>query len=539
MCHRPTVRRAQAALRRASVDCRRSEDDRYSGKAYQGEDLLQGSVPLPTSRLDHSTVASHLTTENGWKGHSRSTRVLVRSATLGRLVGTKESYRAHGHPPMPHPPHGDRRHRVDVARGMLVAAGHAAGEHGPRSDPLGSSPHDRRQRRPRPRPRRRPRKSSSRCGRPKRHGPPRSTQPSEGVTSRWPSVSATASCTRISAAISAGAGVEPEAADLDGRARRVGPVVPLPDDRDGGGPARRRRGPRRSLDRGFGRPGGLRRLDGPGSRPGLHAAGLTRVRGSVVGDTSAFTREWWAPGWVPGLSRSYVNRATALAFDANAGSGLPEERAAAALSAALESRGVVVAGAPRAAALDAEVPSEGATDLTALARISSPPLRDLLATQNHGSVNFYAEMLVKALGASDRRAGLDRRRSRSRRAMGRGWGVEAQVRDGSGLSHSDRVSTQGVVSLLLLACANRGRRRSSGRFPAPARARSVTASSACPCARRPARCSRPPSRRSAATSPTPNGSTVAFSVMSRGLDKATAASIEDEIVRILAAADVG
>jgi hypothetical protein len=35
-----------------------------------------------------------------------------------------------------------------------------------------------------------------------------------------------------------------------------------------------------------------------------------------------------------------------------------------------------------------------------------------------------------------------------------------------------------------------------------------------------------------------NGGTVAFSVISRGLDKTIAAAVEDEIVRVLAASDV-
>ena len=273
----------------------------------------------------------------------------------------------------------------------------------------------------------------------------------------------------------------------------------------------------------------------------LHAAGITRVRGSVVGDTSAFTREWWAPGWVPGLSRSYVNRATALAFDGNAVSS-PEEQAAAALAAALESRGVEVAGTPRADALDTGAPglSEGATDLTPLARISSPPLRDLLTTQNHGSVNFHAEMLLKALGAratggpgstADGAAAVER--------WAEGWDVEAQVRDGSGLSHQDRVSTQGVVSMLLLALREPWASALVGSLPGPGDGTVGDRLAGVPVRAKTGTLFETPVSSLGGYVTDANGATVAFSVMSRGLDKTIAASIEDEIVRILAAADIG
>ncbi|TMK56553.1 MAG: hypothetical protein E6G54_09135, partial [Actinobacteria bacterium] len=36
----------------------------------------------------------------------------------------------------------------------------------------------------------------------------------------------------------------------------------------------------------------------------LHALGIRRITGSIVGDTSAFDRGWWAPGWLPGISRT-------------------------------------------------------------------------------------------------------------------------------------------------------------------------------------------------------------------------------------------
>src|SRR5439155_3335203 len=63
----------------------------------------------------------------------------------------------------------------------------------------------------------------------------------------------------------------------------------------------------------------------------LHAPGIRRITGSIEGDTSAFDRGWWAPGWLAGISRSYVTRPTALAIDGNRGAGSPERDAASAL----------------------------------------------------------------------------------------------------------------------------------------------------------------------------------------------------------------
>jgi len=264
----------------------------------------------------------------------------------------------------------------------------------------------------------------------------------------------------------------------------------------------------------------------------LRAAGLTRVGGSVIGDTSAFTREWWAQGWVRGLSRSYVNRATALAFDGNAGAGLPEEQAAASLTAALESLGIDVTGATNV--------GDGPTDLTALAHISSPPLRELLATQNHGSVNFHAEVLLKALGArvtGEPGSTVDGAAAVS--AWAEGWGVEAQVRDGSGLSHEDRISTQDLVSLLLLAVREPWGSALAESLPGPGDGTVGARLIGLPVRAKTGTLIETPVSSLSGYVTDASGETLAFSVISRGLDKTTAIEIEDAIVRILAAARVG
>jgi D-alanyl-D-alanine carboxypeptidase/D-alanyl-D-alanine-endopeptidase (penicillin-binding protein 4) len=264
----------------------------------------------------------------------------------------------------------------------------------------------------------------------------------------------------------------------------------------------------------------------------LRAAGVTRIMGGVVGDTSAFTREWWAPGWVPGLSRSYVTRASALAFEGNAGSGLPEEAAAASLTTALRAEGVEVIGAAGA--------SDAPARLEPVARIASRPLRALLTVQNHGSVNFYAETLLKALGAQDTGGvGSTAAGAGAVEAWAARHGVTAQVRDGSGLSHQDLVSVQALVTLLLLAqnepwgrildasLAPPGDGTLEGRLTGiPVRAKTGTLFET------------PVSSLSGYVTDA-GGTRIAFSVISRGLDKDTAIAVEDAIVRTLAGARVG
>jgi D-alanyl-D-alanine carboxypeptidase/D-alanyl-D-alanine-endopeptidase (penicillin-binding protein 4) len=175
----------------------------------------------------------------------------------------------------------------------------------------------------------------------------------------------------------------------------------------------------------------------------LVAGGVRRIDGRIVGDTSAFTHEWWAPGWLPGVSRRYVRPATALAWQGNIVHD-PELAAAAGLTTALEARGVRVTGSPSTGPAP-----EG---LYRLATARSAPLAALLARQNHASWNFAAEMLAKALGAD---ATGGRGRTADGAATIEAWaatrGVEITSRDGSGLSHDDRASARDLVTLLLLA----------------------------------------------------------------------------------------
>jgi serine-type D-Ala-D-Ala carboxypeptidase/endopeptidase (penicillin-binding protein 4) len=258
----------------------------------------------------------------------------------------------------------------------------------------------------------------------------------------------------------------------------------------------------------------------------VRAAGIRRITGSIFGDTSAFDRGWWAPGWLPGISRVYVTRPTALAFDGNAATGTPEALAAAALGDALAADGVEVAGSTGAG----RAPDE----LNPLASIRSAPLRALLEEQNHGSVNFIAEMLTKALG--DAAVGTGSTAAGAR--VIDGWvddhGVEATVRDGSGLSDQDRTSASGVVALLLDAEREPWFATFRASLPAPGEGTLAGRLAGLPVRAKTGTLFVRPTSCLSGYVRARDGTPLAFSVLTRGLDAATAQPIEDAIVRIAA-----
>jgi D-alanyl-D-alanine carboxypeptidase/D-alanyl-D-alanine-endopeptidase (penicillin-binding protein 4) len=179
----------------------------------------------------------------------------------------------------------------------------------------------------------------------------------------------------------------------------------------------------------------------------LRAAGIRAVRGSVIGVTTTFTRERWAPGWQR-IALQFVGLPTALTFDANSGpKGFvfdPEQRAAAALTADLRALGIRVRGPARAG------PEAAGTRV--LATIWSARLVEILRRQNLNSLNLDAEVLTKMLGAAA--FGLPGSIAKGARAIQR-WardqGVAVVAQDGSGLSYTNSISTNGMIQLLTAA----------------------------------------------------------------------------------------
>jgi serine-type D-Ala-D-Ala carboxypeptidase/endopeptidase (penicillin-binding protein 4) len=256
--------------------------------------------------------------------------------------------------------------------------------------------------------------------------------------------------------------------------------------------------------------------------------GITRVDGHVVGDTTSFDRGWWAPGWLRGISRTFVARPVALRL-ATSGTAL-EAAAASNFRDALIRAGVTVGGPSKAGAAP--------DDLDPVASVVSPPARDLLEHQNHESDNLYAELFTKALG----RAFGDEGSTAEGASVVQSWaaarGATSSVRDGSGLSDQDRSSADDVAWLLLLARRRPWFPAFFGSLPAggegtlggrlvgvPVRAKTGTLFV------------RPTSTLSGYVRDR-NGRLVAFAVLTHALPEYQARSIEDSVVRTLAAASV-
>lgn len=174
----------------------------------------------------------------------------------------------------------------------------------------------------------------------------------------------------------------------------------------------------------------------------LHAAGIRRVAGSVIGDESAFDER--RASCCAGYDRDLGGVLSALAYDRGIFRGrarLDADRFAAARFAdQLEKAGVRVAGSSRAGA----APEGGRT----LAFVPSMSVAELARFINVPSNNFAAEMLFKELGARYRESGTTAAGADVVRDTLDDFGVRPRIVDGSGLSRSNRATPRQVVRLL-------------------------------------------------------------------------------------------
>ena len=177
----------------------------------------------------------------------------------------------------------------------------------------------------------------------------------------------------------------------------------------------------------------------------LKARGIRRVQGRVLGDESVFDSLRGGPRTGFAFDSDLTGVLSGLAF--NRGESGPERGlhapaayAALQLAGTLRHLGVKVTGPSG--------PAVTPTTATALAQVQSPPLSTLLALQNAASDNFFAEMLVKDLGARFGGAGTTTAGAAVVRRTIAGLGIRARVVDGSGLSAADATSPRQVVALL-------------------------------------------------------------------------------------------
>jgi D-alanyl-D-alanine carboxypeptidase/D-alanyl-D-alanine-endopeptidase (penicillin-binding protein 4) len=179
----------------------------------------------------------------------------------------------------------------------------------------------------------------------------------------------------------------------------------------------------------------------------VRAQGIREVTGKVFGDESYLNTARGEPSSGFAFDPFLEGTLSALAFDRGAsgsdrGAHAPAVHAARQLWRALHRAGVRLDGSVGAGA----APGGART----LAVAHSPALAQLLGLMLPPSDNFFAEMLIKDLGAMLTRSGSTGAGvAVVRETIAASFGLHPIVVDGSGLSRSDETSAEQVVGLLV------------------------------------------------------------------------------------------
>lgn len=180
----------------------------------------------------------------------------------------------------------------------------------------------------------------------------------------------------------------------------------------------------------------------------LAARGIKRVEGSIVGDESFLDSLRGGPTTGYAQDREVEGTLSGLAFNRGEvghqhGAHAPAAYAAQQLQRALRALHITVSEGVAAG----PTPTAGTQQL---AVVQSPTLATLLGLMDRASDNFFAETLVKDLGALFGGAGTTPAGAKVvRDTMAKRLGIRPIVYDGSGLSHSDRTTPLAVASLLV------------------------------------------------------------------------------------------
>ncbi len=180
----------------------------------------------------------------------------------------------------------------------------------------------------------------------------------------------------------------------------------------------------------------------------VRSDGIHHVTGRVLGDESMFDSLRGEPSSNYRPDVFLEGSLSALAFNRGSsgrerGAHAPAAYAARQLWATLKSHGVTIRGHSGAAT----TPAAGAVQL---AQVQSPTVAQLLALTLPPSDNFFAETLVKDLGALLGGAGTTAAGAGVvARTVASSLGIHPTVVDGSGLSESNRTSPYEVADLLV------------------------------------------------------------------------------------------
>ncbi len=182
--------------------------------------------------------------------------------------------------------------------------------------------------------------------------------------------------------------------------------------------------------------------------PQISAAGIRSISGRVYGDDTVFDRRRGVADSGYATS-SYIGPLSGLAFNSgfagsSSSSGFaadPAKLATSKLARALRAAGVAV---PTQVALAATP-----LDAERVALVRSPTLSQIVNTTDVYSDNFFAETLIKLLGARLGAGGSTADGAAVVEEFARQHGSSVHAVDGSGLTRSNRSSPQEIVDLLL------------------------------------------------------------------------------------------
>ncbi len=169
-------------------------------------------------------------------------------------------------------------------------------------------------------------------------------------------------------------------------------------------------------------------------------AGIKRITGRVLADDTIFDRKRAAgPDLSPLSGLSFNN-----GIDEGGYAHDPELVAAKAMKHALRKRGIKVRGR-----IGHQNLPDNVLRTEPLAAVASPRVSALIEETNVPSNNFFAEMLLKRLAATDGSRGTRLAGAEGVERFAQSVGTDIQAVDGSGLSRRNAVSPQEVVKLLV------------------------------------------------------------------------------------------
>jgi serine-type D-Ala-D-Ala carboxypeptidase/endopeptidase (penicillin-binding protein 4) len=182
----------------------------------------------------------------------------------------------------------------------------------------------------------------------------------------------------------------------------------------------------------------------------IHATGIRAVQGRILADGSVFDSRRGTPAtgyrpssWVEGVLDGIAYDRGWLTASGSAFQGRPTVFAAQRLVDALRSARVRVPSATRVGSGAAPAGSR------VLARVNSPNVGTMISLTNTPSDNYFAETLLKDLGARfGGRGSTAAGAAVVRDEMAQVFGIHPTLNDGSGLSRYDSTTPLDVVTLL-------------------------------------------------------------------------------------------